>query len=132
MVSRVPSTESPVQQKRRSRLRLVGIILGILVFLYISSYFVLTRLSLSILQHEKVFGFYYVPCSLDTLMKDDMLRDVNDCLHCFYYPLTVIDVSILGSEGPAGYPEVHGFGTIGVQSKESVPPEHREDAVRGD
>lgn len=86
--------------------RLVRVVLCF-VILYVGSYFALSRYSLEVLEGNGVCGFYYVPCSGDTLTEYRGLEELHQALVLFYYPIWALDHYLLGGPYWAGIP-MHG------------------------
>ena len=91
---------------RRSRKRLTVVLCVILVWLvcYVSSHFVLSRLSLAELKGRGVPGYYYVPCSMETLFRSDTLRMLHMVLRVYYSPIWYIESDVFEGPRPCGLP----------------------------
>jgi len=90
---RVPPTSG--REPRDGPWRIIGLVtLGLLV-LYVGSYYALSRYSLYVLEGPESLGFYYVPCSGDTIARNSALEALNGALVVFYYPIWAVDHCVL-------------------------------------
>ena len=89
------STNQSLRPKRH-RVRVVLIT----ALAYAASYVVLSRLSKAIVRNEGG-GFYYVPCSVQTLMRNPLAQVAHEVGVYAFYPANLVDRLLGGDESNA-------------------------------
>jgi|GEM_PF-2668075 len=80
-------------------------IIVVLMSTYVLLHCALSRSSLYILRKEGIVGFYYVPCSTQTLVKSKKLEMIHQVASVFFAPAWKLD-SFLGGPSPCSLPDV--------------------------
>ena len=86
--------------------RKIILIFSVLMFIYILSYFVLSRYSLKLLEETEVEGFYYVPADVNLIVEHEILQKLHVFFVMFYKPIWYIDKHVFNGPDPAHIPFV--------------------------